>query len=188
MKQITLTLMLAVATLGASAQTTFGIKAGANSSSFSTSNTKTVWGFHAGATMSNKLAPGWEVNSSLLYFTKGTKSELLDLNLNYLELSVLPTYALPTLPSQALLIKVGPYAGYGLNSSSTIYESGKSIKSSSNFFNNDKANRIDFGLGLGAAYRIGHFEVGMETRFGLLNVGDGDSKNQNVMFSVGYNF
>lgn len=192
MKKIFLSLMLASACFTANAQTTFGIKAGANASSFSSKNVKSTWGFHAGLTMSNKLATNWEVNSALLYTTKGTAfTGKSSLSLNYVELSILPSFVLPTLPGQALVVKAGPYAGYGLNSNFTLGSDKINFNYNDNLFKHSSNRRIDFGFGLGASYRISHIELGIETRFGMVDLykhAEDVSKNQNVMFSLGYNF
>lgn len=188
MKKIFLALFVAATAMTASAQTTFGVKVGTNASSLSHESAKSKWGFHAGVTMRNQLATNWELNSALLYSTKGTKVEPAStLQLNYVELSALPSYVIPTLSNQAFVVKAGVYAGYGLNGKSETTVLGKKFVNDK-IFDAEKMKRFDFGLGVGASYRFAQFELGLEGRFGLLNTGDGESKNQNLMISLGYNF
>lgn len=187
----------------ASAQTSYGIQAGANFSSMTsriqgskyTSNI--LAGVAAGVFAKLPLAAELAFRPALMYEGKGGSDQevqgyRLKTRLNYLTLPLDLLYQAPIAAGGLWTVGVGPYLGYGLSGkrsggSPTAPNSGDPFKTGQG-----SLKRFDFGGNVQLGYKSpSGFQVGLSTELGILNIAKGgDSKNgyRNTSFDllIGY--
>lgn len=170
---------------------TFGVKGGANLSSYSgdIKNTNYVFKYQFGVTADIALTDHLYVVTGLDFQTKGTK---VDSKINkdtkynpmYLQLPVHAAYKFDIAPSMRFVVEAGPYIAYGI---------GGKMKGDRkvDIFGDDKFKRFDFGLGAGIGLEYKMIAVKAGYDFGLINVSDAKgvkARNQNAYLTLGYRF
>lgn len=202
MKKIKFTLlatMLAVATV-VSAQTSFGVKAGANMSNFygkEINDNNLKIGFHVGLTADIELMPSSAIQTGLLFTTKGFKYETNALkyvdNLMYVQLPIHYAYKVDVTPGTRIVFHGGPYAAYGVGGKRSLKVGDFEPDPSSKIFGDgiSQYKPFDAGLGLGVGAEFGNIAVDLGWDMGMVNlsnVDDATVKNQNAYLSVGLKF
>ncbi|MBF6607250.1 MAG: PorT family protein [Flavobacterium sp.] len=176
MKKIILSI-LAVGAFGfANAQSEtvkFGVKAGANITSFTNNvydeaDGKT--GFFVGGLVDLPIAANFHLQPELLYSNEGAK----DASLDYLRIPVMAKYYV----IEGFSLQAGPQVGFKIGGDEAIDEISKSI---------------DFGIAAGAGYELpmglffdARYNIGMSNIYD--GPGEGDIKNVAIQFGVGYRF
>ena len=210
MKKVLLSIIaVAILFVGAQAQITFAPRVGLNMANVGgddTDDNKMKMGMQIGAIVNYGFSDALSLQTGLLFSQKGTKidakvySDPIKITVNYLEIPINAVYGLE-LGGNTLQFLAGPYIGIGL--------SGK-MKSNMDgfedvdiqFVNNaidadaDKApmKRFDFGLNIGAGYKINNIQIQANYGLGFANLisdYDGlDDKNTNgvMQVSVAYFF
>ncbi|MDF2380268.1 PorT family protein [Nostoc ellipsosporum NOK] len=213
MKQIKLILpVLALTILGmsASAQTTFGIRAGVNFSNINGKDdggdnleNRITTGFHAGVNAEIPVAEDFYVQPGLLFSMKGAKTDkdaLIDgtYRLGYIELPVNFLYK-PVLGTGRLLLGVGPYFAYGVTGKFKNNDGDdvdiKFENAPSNPLNQDAlySKPFDAGANVLFGYEFANrLSAQLNAQLGLVNTNayDTDAKVKNTVFgiSLGYRF
>ncbi|MCD7972417.1 MAG: PorT family protein [Candidatus Azobacteroides sp.] len=182
-------LLLTVFLLGAftaSAQLSFGLKAGLNLSDMSDyDNTKMKIGYKVGPTVNLSLGDiGFQ--GAILLSSKGVKGDGVDgkIDANYLEIPVSFVYKRPVAFDTNLYINAGPYFAYGLFGKTDLGLAGEI-----DTFSDEMLNRFDMGLTFGVGIEVLMFNFGVNYDLGLTKIDDfSNAKNRNLWISVGYNF
>ena len=200
MKKTLLLLALIVASTATFAQTTsFGIKAGLNSSKLTVSatggsiSTESLVGFHVGGVVDIGFET-FSIQPGLLFSTKGGKSSSEDgtdkVTLNYLEVPVNFLYKVPAGDGK-VFFGAGPYLGYGLSGKSKSSD-GTSTDVTFGSTTDDVKNP-DFGFNFLAGYQFSQgFALNVNYGLGLANLSNDDAgvnlktKNQVLSFSLTY--
>ncbi|HJP62147.1 MAG TPA: porin family protein [Mucilaginibacter sp.] len=200
MKKTLLLLALIVASMATFAQTTtFGIKAGLNSSKLTVSatggsiSTESLVGFHVGGVADIGFET-FSIQPGLLFSTKGGKSTSEDgtdkITLNYLEIPVNFLYKVPAGDGK-VFFGAGPYLGYGLSGKSKSSD-GTSTDVTFGSTTDDVKNP-DFGFNFLAGYQFSQgFALNVNYGLGLANLSNEDAgvnlktKNQVLSFSLTY--
>ena len=183
---------------------TFGIKAGLNLANMlakdATGNfdTKTLTGFHLGATAEFPVSEQFSFETGLLLSTKGSKENYGDLNtdgkytITYLDIPLTPKVTIKAngIKYYGLL---GPYLGIGLGGQVYMAGAGTKIKwGSSVNSNGEYLKQLDYGLNIGAGVEVNAIQVGLTYGLGLANISGfaDDTKiyNRVLSLSVGYRF
>lgn len=202
-------LLMAFSHLNAQSTFRLGAKAGVNFATIGgdfTNDTRGVFGFHVGGLTEIPILKNTSVQPEILYSTQGSKSDtratdgpLVETKLSYINVPIMVKYYI----IDGFSFMGGPQLGVLVAAKNEITPSGfgdgvyheKEIK--------DDINALDFGVGIGAEYRLplGVF-VQLRYVFGLSNVNDNgedmvlgnyyfkDVKSHNNVFqvSVGYSF
>jgi hypothetical protein len=124
MKRTLFIILLAAMAVGASAQTRWGVEAGANISHAHATN-KTKAGFNVGATVNAPFARHWALDAALKLSSqpcgndvwKGTTAKVninCDYTPYYLILPIRAEYSMALAPSIRMMLAAGPMAGVGL--------------------------------------------------------------------------
>src|SRR3569833_2075269 len=161
MKKTLLLLALIVASMATFAQTTtFGVKAGLNSSKLTVSatggsiSTESLVGFHGGGVVDIGFET-FSIQPGLLFSTKGGKSTSEEgtdkVTLNYLEVPVNFLYKVPAGDGK-VFFGAGPYLGYGLSGKSKSSD-GTSTDVTFGSTTDDVKNP-DFGFNFLAGYQF----------------------------------
>ena len=200
MKKTLLLLALIVASTATFAQTTsFGIKAGLNSSKLTVSatggsiSTESLVGFHVGGVVDIGFET-FSIQPGLLFSTKGGKSSSEEgtdkVTLNYLEVPVNFLYKVPAGDGK-VIFGAGPYLGYGLSGKSKSSD-GTSTDVTFGSTTDDVKNP-DFGFNFLAGYQFSQgFALNVNYGLGLANLSNDDAgvnlktKNQVLSFSLTY--
>ena len=183
---------LFIVALTASAQLSFGVKAGLNMSSISdVEDSKMKIGYKVGP-MAEISLPGstMGVQAALLLSSKGVKADGFDaqINANYLELPITFVYKFPLAFDTNLYVDAGPYFAYGIFGKSDISFEGVSLGVDT-FSDDFGMKKFDTGLTIGAGMEVAKFNFGLNYDLGLTKVFDeGDGKNGNFWISLGYKF
>lgn len=190
------TALLALAFLAApaSAQTTFGIKAGLNVSNFVGDNangSEARLGFVGGVTARVPFTPALSLQAEALYSQKGeefvNEANLVETTrLDYIEIPVSLRYALPVDPALDLGISAGGYVGVPL--SGEVDLDGR--------FDSELDLNTDYGVLAGLDIGSGPFSVDARYTYGLTDAiqfdpvlgGNLDKKNSVVSLTFGYRF
>jgi hypothetical protein len=184
MKRLYLFLLAACSFAAANAQIQFGIKAGANFSTFTgdgVDGAKTKIGFHGGAFVGVPLFSTFSLQPELVYSDQGYKVKEDEfsgkLNAEYLNIPVLFKYNNPS----GFFAQTGPQLGFLLSAKAKADGESTDLK--------DQFKSTDFSWAVGIGYLIKSVNVGIDARYniGLSNVakssGDGSAKNS--VFQVG---
>lgn len=196
MKKILLSLVAVVMVIaGANAQTSFGVKAGANLANVGgdVEDTNMKVGFHIGGVANFKLTESFAFAPELLFSTQGYKIDGGDvmgvsipdvkMNTTYLNIPLLAKIYL----GESFNIHAGPTVGFLLGAK---VKAGDESVDAKDFYKG-----LDFGLGFGLGYELeSGLNFGARYNLGLANIADtedgDDSKatNQVIQISVGFNF
>ncbi len=172
---------------------TFGVKGGANLSSYSgdINDTKYVFKCQFGAIVDLAFTDHLYIVTGLDFQTKGTKVEPkkgkdIKYNPMYLQIPVHAAYKFDIAPRTRFVVEAGPYISYGI---------GGKMKGNEkvNIFGDDRLNRFDFGLGAGIGLEYQHVAIKGGYDFGLIDISDVNKvkvkvKNQNAYLTLGYRF
>lgn len=220
MKKHVLLIAAAIFSFGAmqAQEIRFGAKAGVNFASVGGDETDDVdgkTGFHIGGLVEIMITDEFGVQPELLYSAQGSKSEFTEdlgggffdimgkytqkTKLDYINIPIMAKYYV----TEGLAIEAGPQIGFlvSANSESEVEISGADADifegdtDSGDVDISDFTSGVDFGVGVGASYRLdmGVF-FGARYNLGLSNINDfagsDDFKNQNnvIQLSVGYLF
>lgn len=165
----------------------FGVKAGANYSTFNnTDNVEYKAGFVGGIYTSIKVpASPLTIQPEVLYAQYGAGIENSDawFRVNYLQIPVLLKFGVNT-PGVQPNVYFGPYMGINLNSE---------IKNESGSINlDDQAEGTDFGVAVGAGLDVRKFNIGLRYTAGLKDVANDnfndEAKNGAFALTVGVEF
>jgi hypothetical protein len=210
MKKILVLAIIAMVSATAVAQISWNVKGGINLSSFGgedLNGSKLNLNYQVGVGMDYALSKRISIQPSLLFITKGAKYhsglEKTTLNPQYIELPIMAAYKYRLSDKMKLAISAGPYIAYGIGGkfndeistggSTTLVE--KNIFGDRNNFTNRPLtdNRLDYGLGAGAAIETNHFIVGLNASSGLKKILKDqltfkNARNVCYSLSVGYKF
>lgn len=196
---------------GANAQTSFGVRAGANLANVAgddTDDAKMKIGFHAGAYANIGITDKFALEPGLFLSTKGAKEEEsytedfgfgeasvdseYTTSLTYLDIPVLARVNI----ASGLNVFVGPQFSYLLGAKHkyevTYSMDGETETESGDESSTEGMNKLDLGLAFGVGYQLEsglNFNLGYD--LGLSNLNDeGDDKvsNRVIKVSVGFNF
>jgi hypothetical protein len=201
MKKTLLLVALCVASLATFAQTTttFGIKAGINSSKLTVSatggsvSTESLVGFHIGGLV-DIGTDNFSFQPGVLFSTKGGKSSseggTSKATLNYIEIPVNFLYKVPAGEGK-VFFGAGPYFGYGISASGTDADGTKETVHFGS--TSDDVKNPDYGVNFLAGYQFSQgFAINVNYGLGLANLSNDDAgvnlktKNQVLSFSLSY--
>lgn len=167
-----------------------GAKAGVNFASL-TGDDEGLEGktsFHVGAVVEIPVSDVFSVQPELLFSDQGAKFEEnndVKFNVGYLSVPIMAKYYV----AEGFSLEAGPQVGFLLSAKLKDDNDSEDIK--------DELKGIDFGLGLGAGYRLDNgLNFNLRYNLGLSNIVDDDSsesddfelKNSVFQISVGYFF
>jgi len=172
-----------------------GLKAGANFSTISgddTDNVKTLTAFHVGGVAEVPVSDNFSVQPELLYSSQGAKYEESEgydgkFKFDYINVPVMAKFNV----SNGLSLEAGPQVGFLMSAKDEYNSTGDSGEEDIKDF----VKGLDFGLNIGAGYRLeSGLNFGARYNLGLSNINDfegaDDFKNQNgvIQLYVGYFF
>lgn len=168
--------------LGASAQFHASVRAGATATTFGEQKMKLGW--RAGIGAEYLFTNHWGVRSGLFYTMKGatTSKDVIcyapdkTTKLSYLDIPFEAQFSMNLSQKCRLAIHSGPYLACLIHSS---------VPKDAGY----KARRMEVGIGFGADFSIGHFIIGPEVQYGLINVTKpGSNHNISYAMTLGYRF
>lgn len=197
MKKGLIFVLFALVSIVSYSQVSWNAKVGMNMSNFTGDmDTDMKIGFNVGVGMEYQFTETWSIQPSLMFTQKGGKydidNETLKFNPMYLEIPVLAAARFAVADNQNIVVKAGPYFAFGIAGKVKVGDE------KADFFGDGDdqygAKRFDCGVGVGVAYEIGKFFVGLDGEFGFTNVidfkedGVSNPKNMNFSIGVGYKF
>ena len=193
MKKGLIFVLFALVSIVSYSQISWNAKVGMNMSNFTgDSDTDMRVGFNVGVGMEYQFTDMWSIQPSLMFTQKGAKMDELKANPMYLEIPVLAAARFAVTDNQNVVVKAGPYFAFGVAGKVKVGDE------KGDFFGDGDdqygGKRFDCGIGVGVAYEIGKFFVGLDGEFGFTNVVDFKSdnvsnpKNMNFSIGVGYKF
>ena len=193
MKKGLIFVLFALVSIVSYSQISWNAKVGMNMSNFTgDSDTDMRVGFNVGVGMEYQFTDMWSIQPSLMFTQKGAKMDELKANPMYLEIPVMAAARFAIADNQNIVVKAGPYFGFGIAGKVKVGDE------KGDFFGDGDdqygGKRFDCGIGVGVAYEIGKFFVGLDGEFGFTNVVDFKSdnvsnpKNMNFSIGVGYKF
>ncbi|MDR2474576.1 MAG: PorT family protein [Bacteroidales bacterium] len=188
-----ITLLLAAAT--ASAQFSFGVKAGLNLSSYSDmEGLESKIGYKIGPAAEYSLGDKLGIQAALLLSSKGAKAKEgnAKIDANYLELPITAVYKFSIAPDTKLYVNAGPYFAYGIfgkiKGSEEVVD-GVTVSVEVDTFGENGLKKFDAGITAGVGMEIMGINFGLNYDLGLTKVmEEGDASNRNFWISVGYYF
>ena len=213
MKKIKLTLFIAIMTIvSVNAQTTFGVKAGANFSSFAYSDSygesqyeKARTSIHFGAVAEIQISDKFSFQPELLYSSQGSKYEISEedyseksvAKFDYLTVPLMAKYYV----AEGFSLEAGPQIAFLLSAKDdyAFYDHYWEDGSYSETYDMaDGFKKVDFGLNFGVGYKLDSgLNFGARYYLGLSNIEELDDddyyyyrliKNRVFQISVGYTF
>jgi len=213
MKKIKLTLVIAIMTIvSVNAQTTFGVKAGANFSSFAYSDSygedddeKARTSMHFGAVAEIQISDKFSLQPELLYSSLGSKYEWSGpdysgeevVKVDYLTVPLMAKYYV----AEGFSLEAGPQIAFLLSAKDdyAFYDHYWEDGSYSETYDMaDGFKKVDFGLNFGVGYKLDSgLNFGARYYLGLSNIEELDDddyyyyrliKNRVFQISVGYTF
>ena len=193
MKKGLIFVLFALVSIVSYSQISWNAKVGMNMSNFTgDSDTDMRVGFNVGVGMEYQFTDMWSIQPSLMFTQKGAKQDEGKMNPMYLEIPVLAAARFAIADNQNIVVKAGPYFAFGVAGKVKVGDE------KGDFFGDGDdqygGKRFDCGIGVGVAYEIGKFFVGLDGEFGFTNVVDFKSdnvsnpKNMNFSIGVGYKF
>lgn len=195
MKKLIFFALFVIATVTATAQTkvNWNVNAGigvANLYGKNTDGADTKFAYKVGLGMELPFNAAWSLQTGLNFVSKGYKAKGFNtdakINALYLELPIMAGLRLHTSNNFDILLKAGPYIGYGVGGKA------KAGDLEENTFSDDGFRRFDAGLDLGIGFEFNKIVVGVDSQLGLANVFDGGDtmkpKNISAFLTVGYKF
>ena len=208
MKKVLLTLaVVAMFVVSASAQLTFGARAGLNLANVSgdVEDNSMLIGFQVGAIADYALSDAFSVQTGLLLSQKGAKYEMGDetakATANYLEIPIHGVYALD-MGGNTLQLFAGPYIGVGLFGKITSDAEGwedidmEFVSDAKDVEDAAPVSMLDYGVNFGVGYKMNNIQIQAQYGLGLANTlpkFDGESPedkvtNTNIQLSLTYFF
>lgn len=190
-------MLFALVSIVSYSQISWNAKVGMNMSNYTGDmDTDMKIGFNVGVGMEYQFSDMWSIQPSLMLTQKGAKikedGETMKFNPMYLEIPVLAAARFAVADNQNIVVKAGPYFAFGVAGKVKVGDD------KADFFGDGDdqfgGKRFDCGIGVGVAYEIGKFFVGLDGEFGFTNVVDFKSdgvsnpKNMNFSIGVGYKF
>ena len=216
MKKGLIFVLFALVSIVSYSQLSWNAKVGMNMSNFTGDafkDSKMRIGFNVGVGAEYQFTEMWSIQPSLMFTQKGTKMEASEqgvtatakLNPMYLELPVLAAARFAIADNQNIVVKAGPYFAVGVAGKFKTEVSGNlggvsvkdilddlGVPTEADLFgsgdNKMDMKRFDFGLGVGVAYEINKFFVGLDGEFGLTKLFDGKGAPKNLNFSIGVGY
>ena len=197
MKKGLIFVLFALVSIVSYSQISWNAKVGMNMSNYTGDmDTDMKIGFNVGVGMEYQFSDMWSIQPSLMLTQKGAKikedGETMKFNPMYLEIPVLAAARFAVADNQNIVVKAGPYFAFGVAGKVKVGDD------KADFFGDGDdqfgGKRFDCGIGVGVAYEIGKFFVGLDGEFGFSNVVDFKSdgvsnpKNMNFSIGVGYKF
>lgn len=197
MKKGLIFVLFALVSIVSYSQISWNAKVGMNMSNYTGDmDTDMKIGFNVGVGMEYQFSDMWSIQPSLVLTQKGAKikedGETMKFNPMYLEIPVLAAARFAVADNQNIVVKAGPYFAFGVAGKVKVGDD------KADFFGDGDdqfgGKRFDCGIGVGVAYEIGKFFVGLDGEFGFTNVVDFKSdgvsnpKNMNFSIGVGYKF
>ena len=178
MKKLALVVtVLTVSFLGTNAQVQFGLKAGANFATITSSTGgSTLIDFNAGMLVKIPLADALSLQPEAVYSRQGIKADSGKIRLDYFNIPALFTYTLPT----GLFFQTGPQFGI-LLSAKAVANGGESVNLKEFF------KSTDFSWAFGTGYLIPNVNFGFNVRYnlGLSSLGKYGGASKNSVFQAG---
>jgi len=177
MKKLALVSTVLIVSIIANAQVQFGLKAGANFATITSSTGgSTLVSFNAGALVKIPLAEALSLQPEAVYSGQGIKGTGGKLALNYINIPVLITYTLPA----GVFFQTGPQLGI-LLSAKAKGDDGTSEDEK------DLFKSTDFSWAFGAGYLIPNVDLGFNVRYnlGVASLGKEGGASKNGVFQVG---
>ncbi len=186
----------------------YGVKAGVNfasigGDSFEGVSTSSLTAFHVGGVAEIVISEKFSVQPELLYSSQGGKREYSetdgdftfsateDVKLDYISLPIMAKYYV----AEGFSIEAGPQISFLTSAKVDFEETFEGQTESGSEDIKDSVKSTDFGLGIGAGYKMDSgLNFALRYNLGLSNANDGEGsdefKNQNNVFqvSVGYMF
>lgn len=199
MKKLFLTLAVACLGLTASAQEKgdirFGVVAGMNVSNITDMKMDSRIGFHVGAKAEYNLSENLYGNAGVIFSQKGNKKSVGDAdfsnNPGYIEVPVNFGYRYKVSDGISVFGETGPYLAFGICGKTKGVDEYDGSEYKFDFFDNDEANKFDFGWGVKVGVEASKFQIAVGYEYGITKVFDVDGSsnhNSNLMVSVGYMF
>ena len=197
MKKGLIFVLFALVSIVSYSQISWNAKVGMNMSNYTGDmDTDMKIGFNVGVGMEYQFSDMWSIQPSLMLTQKGAKikedGETMKFNPMNLEIPVLAAARFAVADNQNIVVKAGPYFAFGVAGKVKVGDD------KADFFGDGDdqfgGKRFDCGIGVGVAYEIGKFFVGLDGEFGFTNVVDFKSdgvsnpKNMNFSIGVGYKF
>ena len=193
MKKGLIFVLFALVSIVSYSQLSWNAKVGMNMSNLTgDADTDMKIGFNVGVGAEYAFTEMWSVQPSLMLTSKGYKVDGVKCNPMYLELPILAAARFAVADNQNIVVKAGPYFAFGVAGKVKVGDE------KGDFFGDGDdqygGKRFDCGIGVGVAYEIGKFFVGLDGEFGFTNVVDFKSdnvsnpKNMNFSIGVGYKF
>ena len=194
MKKLVLILIAGVSFATAHAQIQFGVKAGANLSTFTgdaVQDAKSLVGFNGGVYANIPFAKSLSFSPEILYSAKGAKWDATDytpaysIHANYLDIPLLVKYK----HSSGFNVATGPQVGFLLSAKDKVQ--GVSVDDKSSF------NSAEFAWDFGIGYDLSNIPVGIEFRYnlGISNIASNNNNNSgstetghNSVFQLGLRY
>ena len=172
MKKLVLVLFAGITVASANAQVQFGVKAGGNFATQTGSDagdSRTLFGFNAGAFLKLAVQRGLSVQPELVYSGQGARYDVAGVtstyHANYLNIPILLKFT----HGSGAYFETGPQ--FGFLTSASIHVGGNSSD------DKDSYHSSDFAWVFGIGYKIPQSPVGIDFRYnvGLSNVEDRDA-------------
>lgn len=193
MKKGLILVLFALVSVVSYSQVSWNAKVGMNMSNISEMEGDMKIGYNLGVGMEYAFTDMWSIQPSLLFSAKGTKYDLgsegdITVNPLYLELPIMAAARFAISDNMNIVVSAGPYFAFGVGGK----VSGEG-DDDMDVFGEDglDAKRFDAGIGVGVAWEINKFFVGVNGSFGLAklyDVEDDAPKNTNFSIGVGYKF
>jgi len=169
MKKLVLVLFAGITVASANAQVQFGVKAGGNFATQTGSDagdSRTLFGFNAGAFLKLAIQRGLSVQPELVYSGQGARYDVggvtSSYHANYLNIPILLKFS----HGSGAYFETGPQ--FGFLTSASVHQGGNSTN------DKDFYHSSDFAWVFGIGYKIPQSPVGIDFRYnvGLSNVED----------------
>jgi hypothetical protein len=179
-KLLTLTVFLTVFVTNAQ-EISFGVKGGLNIANITggDADRNNLLSFHLGGVAEIPVSEKFSIQPELLYTRQGSETEnIVKIKLDYLALPIMAKYYV----TNNLSIEAGPQAAFLVRD--------KADFNNSNLEGELDANTFDFGLNIGAGYKLpSGFFTQLRYNYGVTVIAENpDLKNSVFQLSVGYQF
>jgi len=205
MKKLILSATAVLFSIGAFAQTGFGLKAGVNLPKYhysnenndNTSDTKMSTNFHITGYADLPVSPNFAIQPGVSLQGKGAKlydGDDLQVTQNtmWIEVPVNAVAKFPTMGDGHFFLGAGPYAAFGISGKNKWETDNGSVENDlPEFeFGDDGQKGFDAGINLLAGYQLGSgLNLGVGYGFGLVDLDGSENIKQNnrvLSFSVGF--
>lgn len=193
MKKAVILLLAAFASIAASAQITWNVKAGGGFSNYwGDAETSTHPVAKIGVGIEKPLSSNWSLMPSFELAWKGAKDNItvtnpyeeynINFNLFYAQIPVLFAYRINLSENWNTTLKAGPYIAYAFH-----YNEKTNLPLNENLIPDVK--RFDFGMDIGVDFECRRFVFGLEYEIGFLSIEEGYLVNNSAFYAtVGWKF